>query len=196
MASISKYTLSLFLVIIVGFLTQNSQQSFLLSKSRKEINVHDKEVIQYWLGGIKGLWFGFHKEFYHGKKKVDAKCLSSEADKQIFEILYFLSFGEFQDVFEVADDFYKLYTDNTQQCGVQQVVEEVLDMCSASGKNKCGFSNLMQNGQKNLFKLIHSCEALVEVVKGAKFDTSEHFYETTFELGNELAETLVSILGL
>ncbi len=65
------------------------------------------------MGGIRGLWFGFYKEFYHGKKKVDANCLSSNADKELYDLMYFLSFGEFQDVFTIADDIYKLYTDNT-----------------------------------------------------------------------------------
>ena len=48
---------------------------------------------------MRGFWFGFYKEFYHGKKKVDSKCLNSDSDKHIYEVLYFLSFGELEDVF-------------------------------------------------------------------------------------------------
>ena len=52
------------LVLVVLSLTLFSADA----KSQKQIKPHDKEVIEYWLGGMRGLWFGFHKEFYHNKK--------------------------------------------------------------------------------------------------------------------------------
>ena len=180
------------LVLVVLSLTLFSADA----KSQKQIKPHDKEVIEYWLGGMRGLWFGFHKEFYHNKKQMSAECMSAKAEKEIFEVMYFLSFGELQDIFSVADDLYKLYTDNKENCGFKEAVNEVINKCSSKGLNQCGVSNILANGQKNVFKLIHSSETLVEIFTKSKFTKASDMYETTFELGSEIAETLVSLLGI
>jgi hypothetical protein len=84
------------------------------------------------LSGLRGLWFGFHQEFYHGKKKVNDKCLSNDADDEIYDLLYFIEFGELQDLFNVADDLYTLYTDCTQMCDIKEVSTAVMTLCSES----------------------------------------------------------------
>jgi len=52
------------------------------------------------------------------------------------------------------------------------------------------------NGQKNLFKLIHSGEALSEIFRKSSINNSQEMYETMYELGSEIAESMTSLLGI
>lgn len=46
-----------------------------------QIDAHDQAVIEFWLSGVRGFWFGFHKAFYHNKKTLDPLCLSINDEK-------------------------------------------------------------------------------------------------------------------
>jgi hypothetical protein len=87
-------------------------------------------VIEFWLSGLRGFWFGFHKAFYHNKKPLDKLCLSINDEKYINRILEFLAYGEFTEIFQVADAFYELYEENLESCDVQEVFQEISDRCS------------------------------------------------------------------
>ncbi len=41
------------------------------SPFKDEISEHDAEVIEFYLSGLRGFWNGFHKTFYHNKKRLD-----------------------------------------------------------------------------------------------------------------------------
>ena len=84
-----------------------------------QIDAHDQAVIEFWLSGIRGFWFGFHKAFYHNKKTLDPLCLSINDEKYINTILEWLAYGELSDVFQMADAFYELYEENLQSCDVE-----------------------------------------------------------------------------
>ncbi|CDW78291.1 UNKNOWN [Stylonychia lemnae] len=193
-----KQNLGLLLLFVVAFslLSTNVNGGLLKSKKNKDINQHDKEAIKFWLSGLRGFWQGFYKEFYHGKQKLDANCLSDNSDKHIYEVLHFLSYGELYEVFQVADAIYKLYQDNADNCGVQATFQQVVNQCSTKGENKCGISNILKNGQKSVFKLVHASESIVETVKEFKPTNADEFFEDMFELGSELAETMDALLGL
>ena len=51
-------TLSLCLAMALG--------SHTLKKTNDMIDKHDREVIEYWLGGLRGLWAGYYNTFHHG----------------------------------------------------------------------------------------------------------------------------------
>lgn len=66
---------------------------------KDEINEHDKKVIEFYLSGARGFWFGFHKTFYHNKKTLDKNCLSMNDEKYINRVLNFMAYGELTEIF-------------------------------------------------------------------------------------------------
>ena len=59
---------------------------------------------EWYIGGVRGLWFGFYRGFFHEQKMPDPLCLSSDAKNQIGGVFKFLISGELTDIFKVADD--------------------------------------------------------------------------------------------
>jgi len=79
---------------------------------------------------------------------------------------------------------------------VRDTFEHIVNTCSKQGENRCGISNILKNGQKSVFKLVHASESVVQTVKDFHPKDSDELYEDMNELGAELAETLVAILDV
>ena len=47
------------------------------------VTEHDREVIQYYLSGMHGLWAGYMEVFHHGHQIVDDKCFKEESAHEI-----------------------------------------------------------------------------------------------------------------
>ena len=106
----------LILLCTVGSVNASSEFSF----------KHDEQVVAWWLGGMRGVWHGFYRGFYHESKKLSAKCLSDKAADEFDTILQFLAYGELSDIFTVADSLSSLYFDNKEYCGETEILGTVL----------------------------------------------------------------------
>ena len=110
MARLDKVAIILIVVISLQFLALEAKQSKRLTANyTKEIDPRTKATIQYMLSGLRGLWHGYNKGFYHNKVTVDSRCFSNKSEAEIFEILHFMRYGEFIDILTIADDFYKFF---------------------------------------------------------------------------------------
>ena len=76
----------------------------------------DKETVDFWMGGLTGLWTGFYKGFYNNGRQVSDKCFGDESRDELYQILYFIGYGEFSDIFKTADAAASLFTDNLLYC--------------------------------------------------------------------------------
>jgi len=65
----------------------------------QEIAAHDSEIIQWYLKGIRGGWYGFYRGFYHEKQHPDKECLSDAVETQLSDLMQFLAYGELADIF-------------------------------------------------------------------------------------------------
>ena len=91
---------------------------------------HDKELISWYTEGIRGLWFGIFRGFFHDSKKPAAQCLSRNVDEQLTDILQFVAYGELADIFHVADSMTSLYYDNKNYCGEFLILSTIKGKCS------------------------------------------------------------------
>ena len=82
------------------------------------IDTHDKQVIAYWLSGLRGLWSGYQLQFHD---TVDPKCFAAGASEdEVSQILTFLVYGQWGELLNTADAIYALFNDNLQHCAVQE----------------------------------------------------------------------------
>jgi hypothetical protein len=151
-------------------------------------------VIEFWLSGLRGFWFGFHKAFYHNKKPLDKLCLSINDEKYINRILEFLAYGEFTEIFQVADAFYELYEENLESCDVQEVFQEISDRCSKA--KQCNAASIIKNAETHTFELAHTMSSMIDLATNEEITDADSFYENMNELGADLAETITALLNI
>ena len=70
-----------------------------LQYSDKTSYNHDTEMVKWYISGVRGLWYGFYRGFYHDQKKPESTCLSGNVDEQLQEIMQFLAYGELSEIF-------------------------------------------------------------------------------------------------
>ena len=68
------------------------------------------------MAGIRGLWFGFYRGFFHDSFEISPLCLGGKVEDQIVSALQFFAYGSVEDLFQVADDVTSLYFDNKDNC--------------------------------------------------------------------------------
>ena len=91
---------------------------------------HDMEIIDWYLYGMRGMWYGVYRGIYHDKKKPDAKCLSENVATELASILNWFAYGEFSDIFVLADSATNIYQDNLKYCGELQLYKSIKDHCN------------------------------------------------------------------
>ena len=91
---------------------------------------HDKELMEWYLEAIRGLWFGFYRGFFHERQRPQKTCLSANVEDEMTEIMQFLAYGELYDIFKVADSMTNLYYDNRLGCGYVDIVKTIKETCS------------------------------------------------------------------
>ena len=101
------------------------------------------ELMKWYLEGIRGLWFGFYRGFFHERRRPESTCLSANVEDEMAELLQFLAYGELVDIFKVADSMTSLYHDNRIGCGYHDIVGAVHARCEdesgeEGGDNKSG----------------------------------------------------------
>ena len=55
---------------------------------------HDQELVEWYLQGIRGAWFGFYRGFFHEKRRPNPNCFSSDIEDEISEVMQFFAYGE------------------------------------------------------------------------------------------------------
>ncbi len=59
--------------------------------------------VDYWVGLMRGMWSGYHRQFYHSNQPLDKKCFNEESSEEIEQILDFVIYGHFYEILQVAD---------------------------------------------------------------------------------------------
>jgi hypothetical protein len=77
-----------------------------------DIYQHDLTLVEWYLYGMRGLWYGTYRGLYHEKKKTDSRCLSDSVSDEVVQIMTFFAYGELADIFTLADSISTLYYDN------------------------------------------------------------------------------------
>ena len=90
-------------------------------------------MISWYTEGIRGLWFGFFRGFFHETQRPAPQCLSRNVDDQLTNILQFLAYGELADIFQVADSMSSLYYDNKNFCGEWLILGTIKNACRDGG---------------------------------------------------------------
>ena len=108
----NRLTLGVFSTILAANLTE-ARKIYPSSAIYK----HDLEIVEWYLYGMRGLWYGFYRGIYHDKKKLDSRCLSDSISDEIVQIMTFFAYGELADIFQLADGITTLYFDNQKYCG-------------------------------------------------------------------------------
>jgi hypothetical protein len=75
------------------------------------------DVADWYLGGMRGIWYGFYRGFFHEKRQPDPLCLNERVKDELTDVMQFLAYGELSDIFQVADSATSLYFDNKDHCG-------------------------------------------------------------------------------
>ena len=118
------------------------------------------DVADWYLGGIRGIWFGFYRGFFHEKRQPDPRCLNEHIKDELTDIMQFLAYGELSDIFQVADSATSLYFDNKDNCGQYEIAVAVKSRCVGGF---CKFTNLLNNlFVKNLVETMGDCSVLAD----------------------------------
>ena len=57
------------------------------SYSDKASMEHDAELMEWYLEGVRGLWFGFYRGFFHERQRPQSTCLSADVEDEMSEIM-------------------------------------------------------------------------------------------------------------
>jgi len=95
--------------------------SLLLAASAEYANYggteeHDLRVVDWYVKGARGMYYGFYRGMYHDKKMPDQRCMSDDVKAEVDDVMQFLAYGELADIFQLADSLSTLYFDNRDYC--------------------------------------------------------------------------------
>ena len=79
----------------------------------------------WYVQGLRGLWFGFYRGFFHDMQKPQSTCLSSHLEKDVSEVMQWTAYGEFSDILKIADSLTNLYYDNRLGCGYEDIMAKI-----------------------------------------------------------------------
>ena len=149
-------------------------------------------------------------KYHHGMKdpkemQNDALCLSETTEKQIYQILYFLSYGELMDIGTVIGDLEGLVKDTVLHCAVYETLQEVIvDKCFSpkmgTDESECSITKLFSNLYTHWLLLISIVESLASIIVTqtfwAKEPTPKELHDLAFEIGEDLGELVVTLFDL
>jgi hypothetical protein len=67
-------------------------------------------------------------------------------EDEIFEVMYFLGYGQFSDIFASVDALSSLYYDNYDYCEFGAAYRKLNDKCN-NNPDSCGLGSLFVNAQ-------------------------------------------------
>ena len=155
-------------------------------------------MIGWYIEGIRGLWFGFFRGFFHDMKKPSPNCLSKNVDDQLTNILQFLAYGELADIFQVADSMTSLYYDNKRYCGEFLILETLENRCTGSFKGNCKPITLFNNlFVKNMMAGLSSLSVLASAARQFTIQVeADILYEEMLAIGKNFGEVVAYILDV
>lgn len=117
-----------------------------IEEFKKELGEPLHTQIDYVVQGVRGLKDGYFSKYRHGKPdaeaiKRDEKCFGKEAEKEIYQIVYFFMRGELMDIDTVMDDVYDLSRSTYRYCAVYETTMTLYDHCYV--KQKCDVNNII-----------------------------------------------------
>ena len=128
--------------------------------------------MQWYLEGIRGLYFGFYRGFFREKRRPQATCLSADVEAEVAEIMQFFAYGELVDIFKVADSMTNLYYDNKQGCGSEDIRTVVTAICNDNeNPDACGIGSVFNNlFQKHTIETMGQSTTMANALKEFTFD--------------------------
>ena len=155
-------------------------------------------MIGWYIEGIRGLWFGFFRGFFHDMKKPSPNCLSKNVDDQLTNILQFLAYGELADIFQVADSMTSLYYDNKRYCGEFLILEALEHRCTGAFKDNCKPVTLFNNlFYKNMVAGLSSLSVLASSARVFSIQVeADILYEEMLAIGKNFGEVIAYILDI
>ena len=151
---------------------------------------------EWYIGGMRGLWFGFYRGFFHEQKTPESQCLSDGAKDEMVGLVHFVMNGELSDIFSVYDDAKTLYYNNKDHCGQWDIIQTVKSKCT---DQDCNFVKLLGNlFAKNVFETLGDISVVVDSVLHFRFTglTKEQIYEQTLSLGKHLGSLIASVIDI
>ena len=122
---------------------------------------------EWYIGGMRGLWFGFYRGFFHEQKTPESQCLSDAAKQEMAGLVHFVMNGELSDIFIAADDAKALFYNNKDHCGQWDIIQAVKEKCA---NQDCKFITLLSNlFAKNVFETLGDISVLVDSVLHFRF---------------------------
>ena len=100
---------------------ENSTKENLPTSDSSNLFDHDLFIVNWYLNGMRGIYYGLFRGFYHERQKPDPKCLSDSIVDDVLGISQFLAYGELQDIFKLADNLSNLYFENRNFCGGEKL---------------------------------------------------------------------------
>ena len=110
------------------------------------------------------MYGGIYHGLYHDKKKIDDRCLSSDVKGEVHSIMEFLAYGEWVDVFRLADSLTSLYFDNKNYCMGDSLSRDIHEHCKATKDGRpCSIGSMFKNlSGKNLVEAMGASSVLAE----------------------------------
>jgi len=95
-----------------------------------QIYQHDLALVEWYLSGMRGLWYGIYRGIHHDKKKNDSRCLSDSVSDEVVQVMNFFAYGELSDIFTLADSLTTIYYDNQNYCGEKELYDAITNHCA------------------------------------------------------------------
>ena len=167
---------------------------------RTAVSDHDRDLIKYYLSGMRGLWAGYMHVFHHGAYALDDKCFKEESAHEVMEILNFLVYGGLSELMLTADAAYALYHDNLKHCGVQDSFQTIHNHCTANPET-CTLRKFILNGEKNWMRLVQTVNGLATIVltymsRDLELNTDDNIYEIMRSVGESAGNLVTAVFDL
>ena len=145
--------------------------------------------------GMRGMWYGLYRGLNHDKTKPDKRGLSDAVNTEVNEIFQFMAYGEFADLFHLADSLTNLYFDNKNYCGGNELASRIIDHCHSEDK-PCAFGSIFNNvGQKHAIELMGAGSVLADTYHNLDLNVEpDEWFEQTQQLAKQAGLILAFML--
>ena len=91
------------------------------------MNKADREKVDYYLKGVKGVWTGFERGLYRDSRMtINARCINDKLASDVFFMLNFIEGKEsLLEIFKFVTTGAKIFNDNMNYCGYYKAVDDV-----------------------------------------------------------------------
>jgi hypothetical protein len=150
--------------ILAAITTAVCATDYVDQREPQDVHEHDLGVVDWYVKGVRGMYGGLYRGLYHDKKKIDDRCLSSGVKDEVHSVMEFLAYGEWVDVFILADSVTSLYFDNKNYCMGDSAAHDIGKHCKPTEDGRpCSFVQMIKNlTGKNLIESMGASSVLAE----------------------------------